>query len=156
MPQPQFQRYKRLNAPHAAGAKAIRVWVCTNPACEVHHERAPPVQCYCGGIQFIRFDSKTEARHWAQLRTLEKRGVISDLRRQVWYKLYAFGPNGERVDIGVSYVCDFVLIQAGVERRLDSKPRAGVDDAAAIKLRIMEAMGLPVEVVTEADIIRGD
>jgi hypothetical protein len=34
-------------------------------------------------VDGIRFDSKREARRWAELRHLERAGEISDLRRQV-------------------------------------------------------------------------
>jgi hypothetical protein len=142
-----FASYRRLNAPHAAGTRAIRVFVCDNPKCEIHHEQAPPVQCVCGGISFARFDSKTEAGHWAQLRMLEKRGKISDLQRQIWFPLYAAGPAGP-IKI-TSYVADFTWIEDGERRIGDSKPRAGVDDLAALKLKWMEAQGNPVTILTK-------
>lgn len=140
--------YRRLNAQHAAGAKAIRVYVCSNPKCEIHHEREQPVQCHCGGIEFISFPSKGEATHWAQLRQLEKRMAITNLRRQVWFPLYAHGADGQPRKVA-SYVADFVFTRAGEEVRMDSKPAAGVDDLAALKLKWMEAMGLPVTLATK-------
>lgn len=143
-----MKAYRRLNAQHAAGAKAIKVFVCTNPQCEIHHEREAPVQCHCGGIEFMRLDSKTEARHWAQLRMLEKRGIIKDLRRQVPFDLLAYGPGGEAIRVA-RYIADFTYTRDGVPCRDDSKPAAGVDDLAALKLRWMEAMGLPVTLQTK-------
>ncbi len=139
-------KYRRLNAPHAAGQRAIKVWVCNNDACEIHHERVQPVQCHCGGIEFIIFPSKGEARHWAQLRQLEKRGVISNLRRQVWFPLYAHAPNGQPAKVA-SYVSDFCWEQDGKFIIGDSKPEAGIDDLAALKLKWMAAQGQPVTIL---------
>lgn len=144
----KFQAHRRLNAQHAAGARAIRVFVCTNPKCEIHHEREQPVQCHCGGIEFISFPSKGEATHWAQLRQLEKRGIITDLRRQTWHDLLVYGPQGQPVKVG-SYVADFEYDREGSHYIDDSKPAAGVDDLAALKLKIMEAMGKPVNLRTK-------
>lgn len=140
-------KYRRLNSQHAAGARAIKVFVCTNPACEMHHSPAAPVQCHCGSIEFITFPSKGEARHWAQLRMLEKRGIITNLRRQVWFPLYAHTDAGP-VKVA-SYVADFTYDRDGVNYTCDSKPAAGVDDLAALKLKWMEAMGRPVTLLTK-------
>lgn len=143
-----MRNFKRLNAQHAAGAKAIRVYVCSNPKCEIHHEREQPVQCHCGGIEFLSFDSKTEAQHWAQLRMLEKRGRIKNLRRQVPFALYAVGPDGQKIKVS-TYIADFVWDDLDGRQHVgDSKPAAGVDDLAALKLRIMEAQGDPVTLLT--------
>ncbi len=143
-----MRSFRRLNAPHAAGQRAIRTFVCTNPKCEVHHYGEPPVQCYCGGIEFLRFDSKTESQHWAQLRTLEKRGRIKNLRRQIPFALYAVGPEGQKIKV-TTYIADFVWDDLDGHQHVgDSKPEAGVDDLAALKLRIMEAQGDRVELLT--------
>ena len=49
-----------------------------------------------------RFDSKLEARIWADLKLAERAGNITDLRRQVCFSL--FGSNGEHIGI---YRADF-------------------------------------------------
>jgi hypothetical protein len=50
-------------------------------------------------VDGIQFDSKREARRYAQLRMLEKAGEITDIRRQVQYELipgrYEYVPTGE-------------------------------------------------------------
>lgn len=52
-----------------------------------------------------RFDSKAEAKRWAELKLLEKAGKISCLERQVEFELHADG--GKKV---TSYIADFVYM----------------------------------------------
>ena len=53
-------------------------------------------------VDGIRFDSKAEARRWAELKLLEKTGKIAVIRRQVSFRLIVKG-------IKISkYVADFV------------------------------------------------
>lgn len=56
----------------------------------------------------IVFASKREMNEWAKLKALERGGVITNLQRQVRYKLHAVRPDGEKVCI-TSYVADFVF-----------------------------------------------
>lgn len=49
-----------------------------------------------------RFDSKAEARRWAELCTMQKAGLISALRRQPQYELHAYGG-----DVVGEYRADF-------------------------------------------------
>ncbi len=156
-------RHGRLNAQHAAGSMAIRVYVCDqceirhrpkdgvcvchDPTCEAKARNTPPKQCRCGSISFTAFPSDSEAKAWLGLRFLEKNKLISGLRRQVWYDLYAYGPEGQAVKVG-NYVADFVYVEKGVEIIADAKPRAGTDDLADLKLKIMGAMGRPVKIIT--------
>lgn len=60
-------------------------------------------------VDGVRFDSKAEAARWLDLRTQERVGLISGLRRQVRYPLQVNG-----VAIG-HYVADFVYHRDGVE-----------------------------------------
>ena len=161
----QHKRTGRLNAQHAAGAMAIRTYVCANPKCEIRHRpkdgfcvcrdakceakarNTPPKQCRCGSITFTSFPSDTEAKAWLGLRFLEKNNLISNLRTQVWFDLLAYGPDGQAVKVG-NYVADFVYTKNGKEIVADAKPRAGTDDLADLKIRIMGAMGKPVEIIT--------
>lgn len=147
-----MKAYRRLNARHAAGARAIKVWSCNG--CELHHrqdrqpDRKKPAQCMkCGRMDFTEFPSVTEANHWATLRFLEKNNLITDLRRQVWFDLLAYGPNGEAVKVA-RYVADYVYVENGKTIISDAKPKAGVDDLADLKMKIMAANGRPVKVVT--------
>lgn len=60
------------------------------------------------------FDSKKEMKRFKQLESLEKQGVIKDLRRQVRYDLLPSQYiDGKCVERGVKYFADFVYIQDG-------------------------------------------
>jgi hypothetical protein len=135
-------RFGRLSG-KTVGRQAIHVWVCKG--CETHHAGTKPTQCQCGRLDFDYFGTRTEAIMWAQLRLQEKRGLISDLRRQTRHKLYAHGPEGQPVEVGV-YVDDASYIENGVRVWVDHKPKSGMDPLAALKLDIMRAMGKPVTI----------
>lgn len=159
----QHHRHGRLNAQHAAGAMAIRVYVCDqceirhrpkdgvcvchDPKCAAMKRNTPPVQCRCGSIAFTSFPSDTEAKGWLGLRFLEKNKLISNLRRQVRYDLLAYGPDGHAVKVG-AYIADYVYVEKGETIIADAKPRAGTDDLADLKLKIMGANGRPVKIIT--------
>lgn len=59
-------------------------------------------------VDGITFDSKAEARRWAELQLLERAGVISRLERQVSYKLYGMGQ---------THICDYRADFQYVENR---------------------------------------
>ena len=60
------------------------------------------------------FDSKREAKRYAELQMLEMAGEISDLRRQVKYTLIPSQKVGKRVaERAVEYVADFVYVEDG-------------------------------------------
>jgi hypothetical protein len=136
-----MKRFGRLSG-KTVGRTAIHVWVCRG--CELHHTEKP-AQCHCGRLDFDYFGTKSEAVMWAQLRLMEKRGLISDLRRQTRHRLYAYGPGGQPVDVGV-YVDDASYIENGARITVDHKPKSGMDPLAALKLDIMRAMGKPVTI----------
>ena len=73
-------------------------------------------------VDGIRFPSKLEAKRWQELRLLERGNVISDLKRQVPFKLY--GKGGTRV---ATYIADFVYQENGQQIVEDTK---GVETAA--------------------------
>lgn len=136
-------RFGRLSG-KLAGQRAIRVYVCGG--CEAHIKAEKPAQCpYCGRIDFESFASVGEAQMWGQLRTREKRGQISNLKRQTRHKLLAYGADGQPVEVGV-YTDDASFIEDGVLVTLDHKPSAGMDPLAALKIKIMAANGRPVTI----------
>lgn len=160
----QYHRHGRLQSQHAAGSLAVRTWVCSNPRCECMHRpkdgrcicMSPdclagsgkkPVQCHCGWISFDVFDSYSEAVWWLKLRTDERRGTISDLRRQVAFDLLAYGPDGQPARVG-KYISDFTYTEDGARVVADVKPKAGTDDLANLKLHMMAAQGMPVKILT--------
>lgn len=67
-------------------------------------------------INGIIFDSVKEAKRYAELRLMERAGLISDLQRQVPFSLI---PNlkddsGKVIERAVKYIADFCYIQDGV------------------------------------------
>lgn len=148
---PKFTRFSgRL-----AGMVAKPVWVCCNLNCELHDRGTlvgskviGPATCMrCGGIAFDRFQTIAEADKWAQLRLLEKGGIIKNLRKQVRFPLYAMDKNGLRVEVAF-YVADFVWEEKDGRQVIgDVKPKKGVDPLAALKLKWMAAQGQPVTIL---------
>lgn len=66
-------------------------------------------------IDGMKFDSKAEARRYAELRTLERAGLIRDLKRQVSFEL-APGVKlrgQKRASPPLRYVADFIYQEAG-------------------------------------------
>lgn len=71
----------------------------------------------------ITFDSKREAKRFRELQIMEKAGIISDLRRQVKYKLIPVqklstpirqkSGHMKRAEREVTYIADFVYIKEG-------------------------------------------
>jgi hypothetical protein len=145
MTKPSWQRMGRVFG-HDAARTAIPVYVCSRPGCEVHHPAvkvggkwtAPGSCIKCHGMAFDRFPSTAEANRWASLRMLEKRGVITNLRRQVRFPLMTIAPNGLQVHVA-DYIADHVYFRDGKEIVEDVKPRFGMDPVAALKLRWMAA-----------------
>lgn len=124
------------------GKIAVKVYVCRG--CGVHH-RGKLAQCQCGRMDFTIFDSAGEAKHWASLLMQERAGLISGLQRQVRFPLMAHRQDGMGVVVG-HYVADYVYEQDGKIVIADWK--GAMTDVAALKLRWMEAQGLPVTVIT--------
>lgn len=139
-----WRNFARINGSDL-GKKAISVFIC--PACGERYDVAPPVQCRCGGIAFDRFMSKGEANRWMQLRLIQRAGEISDLQRQVWFPLVTVTADGKPVKFA-DYVADFTYTEDGKTVIEDYKSRSGIDPVASLKLRIMEAAGKPVRLVT--------
>jgi len=57
-------------------------------------------------VDGFTFDSAKEARHWSNLRLLQRAGKIRNLRRQVPYPLVVIAPDGTPVTIA-KLVVDF-------------------------------------------------
>lgn len=84
----------------------------------------------------LKFDSKFEAKVWADLQLLERLGEISDLRRQVKYPLVV---NGQKV---CDLVLDFVYTtKDGIHVYADAKSEATRKNRAyAIKKKLFKAI----------------
>ena len=84
----------------------------------------------------LKFDSKFEAKVWAELQLQERLGEISDLRRQVKYPLVV---NGQKV---CDLVLDFVYTtKEGLHVYADAKSEATRKNRAyAIKKKLFKAI----------------
>ena len=83
-------------------------------------------------IDGIRFDSKGEAAHWQVLKLRQMAGEISDLKRQVTFRLDV---NGQHV---CRYIADYAWLEGGRQVVADFK---GVEtDAFKLKLKLMKAV----------------
>lgn len=140
-----WRNFARINGSDL-GRLAIKVHICCG--CGTWYEGKKPVQCdMCGRLDFDDFDSKTEAKRWANLRLLERAGEISDLQRQVPFPLMTITADGKPVR-WATYLADFVYTENGSRVVEDSKARSGISPEAALKLRCMEAAGISVRLTT--------
>lgn len=106
-------------------------------------------------MAFFTFDSRAEANRYASLRIREKRGEITNLRRQVPFDLLACDTSTGKIlakRVG-KYISDFVYEVLPFEDKSDGylviedvKPRNLIDPLAAWKHRHMEAQGNPVTI----------
>jgi len=124
---------------------------CARPA--LKNRYMPPIGCKaCGSMEFILFDSKAEAAHFATLAMLQDNGKITDLRRQVPFIIKL--KDGKEI---CKYVADFVYRDkradgsTGEQRIIDVKGHeAAVDGLFKLKKKLVEAFypGVTVEVFT--------
>lgn len=59
-------------------------------------------------VDGLVFDSKREAKHWLELKAMQQRGEIFDLRRQVKFELIPAVRLDGRMRPATKYVADFV------------------------------------------------
>ena len=65
-------------------------------------------------VNGIRFDSKKEANRYGELLMLQRAGRISELQRQVKFKLLPTQRGEQRTERPVTYIADFVYTQDGI------------------------------------------
>lgn len=72
----------------------------------------------------ITFDSKLEATHYLYLQNCLKQGLISDLKLQPPYKLYAYNLTTGKFKAIATYYADFSFFDKSLKktRIIDSKP----------------------------------
>jgi len=141
MRRPSFRKFKTV-AGSVLGRIAIKTYVCRG--CGLWHEKRPTQCKSCGRLDFQKFDSAGEAKRHAALELKVRAGLISDLRTQVNFPLYAAGTSG-RVRVG-HYRADFVYTRDGAMVIEDFK--GAITDLAKWKLRHMAAAGTPVLITT--------
>lgn len=129
---------------------AVAIYVCDN--CGLWVGAAKPAQCQaCGFMNFTRFDSRAEAKRWAELELMQSAGLISELRRQVRYPLHAAAMNENQPAILAQrvgeYVADFTYRENGKLVVEDAKG-AAITDLASWKLRHFHAQyGFQVKLI---------
>lgn len=86
----------------------------------------------------MTFDSKAEARHWADLRWREKAGEIRDLKRQVSYELI---PKQARPSGGYerpcTYIADFVFFDVKSGKEICQDVKGASPDVWVLKRKLM-------------------
>lgn len=92
-------------------------------------------------VDGVKFDSKHEARVWAELRYLERGGAITDLKRQVLFKLFAYGCNLGKFTVDFTWMEDGQLIVADAKSEITRK-----ETAYRLRKRIFEAQYRPLTV----------
>lgn len=142
---PSFRGLGRASG-SAVGKIAIKVFCCNG--CGLQHKGEKPVQCgSCGRIDFAKYDSTGEANRFAELLLRVKAGLIRDLETQVRFPLMAARPDGTAVKVG-EYWADFVYSRADTGERVIEDFKGALTDVAALKLRWMAGMGMPVTIIT--------
>jgi hypothetical protein len=128
---------------------AIAVHICRG--CGLWTTGAKPSACsICGRMDFDDFPSKGEAKAWARLLQREKIGEIAELERQVRIPLLTVHHRtGKPVEWAV-YVADFKWLDVASGDRVlaECKPGGRMTYESALKIRCVEAMGIPVTMLT--------
>lgn len=82
------------------------------------------------------FDSKAEARRYAQLRYMEAAGQISELQMQVRVALLPAQNVDGHKEKAVDYICDFVYVRDGERIFEDTKSSATKTPAFVLKRKM--------------------
>ena len=102
----------------------------------------------CGGQEFHYFPSKKEARRYAQLRLLERQGIISELELQPKYPITALDTRACAFK-AFEYRADFRYMRDGV--RVVEDVKAWETPIFNLKKRIVErAYHITIKLVTRA------
>lgn len=94
------KKYTPYRASNPAALKYNSTYRCDG--CGMHYKKKP-AQCRavgCTSMVFTFFHSTAEANEWAKLLLFQERGVITNLRRQVSYKLHTVNADGHKVVVG--------------------------------------------------------
>lgn len=95
-------------------------------------------------VDGIRFPSKREAKRWTELKILEQKGHIKNLKRQVRFPIEVNGT------VVCTYIADFVYDWAHGDGTVveDSKPVAIATPVFKLKSKLMRAVhGIEVKCV---------
>jgi hypothetical protein len=84
----------------------------------------------------LKFDSKAEAKRYAQLKAMEAAGQISELQLQVRIPLLPAQDTNGRKEKPVDYICDFVYVRDGKMIHEDTKSSATKTPAFILKRKL--------------------
>lgn len=128
---------------------AIAVHICRG--CGLWHEGKKPAACLsCGRMDFESFQSKGEAKTWAKLVQRQRAGLITELERQIRIPLLTVHHRtGKPVEWAV-YIADFrwLDVETGDRILAECKPGGRTTYESQLKIRCVEAMGIPVTMLT--------
>lgn len=98
-------------------------------------------------IDGIRFDSKAEARRYAELKLLERAGAITELRLQPRYTLLDKYTNGKGKRIrAITYTADFEYREKGKTIVEDVKSPASKTQAYQLRKKLFEKRHHPLTI----------
>ena len=88
-------------------------------------------------VDGITFDSKKEANRWAELKLMEKAGLIRDLKRQVPFVLIPTqrDEKGKVIEREVRYIADFVYREKGKLSRTVEDVKSPATKTAVYKIK---------------------
>ena len=93
-------------------------------------------------VDGITFDSKKEAKRYLELKTLERCGVITDLRLQAPYVLIDKSNHGR----AIKYIADFVYYDRGLKKEVVEDTKGFRTDVYKLKKRLLaERYGIDIK-----------
>lgn len=92
-------------------------------------------------IDSLTFDSKREAKHYSELKIMEKAKLIKDLRLQVPYQLIPAQKGGLRKELCMTYVADFVYYDIEECKTVIADSKGVKTPIYIIKRKLMKLMG---------------
>lgn len=129
--------------------RAIETHICRG--CLLWHTGKKPAACSaCGRMDFESFKSKGEATWWMKLLRRQEAGKIKDLRRQIKIDLLTVHHRTGKPVAWGAYYADFAWtdLETGEKIIAECKPGGDLTYESQLKLRCVEAMGIPVMALT--------
>ena len=135
------------------GAMAQVVYVCVSCGTWQTDIRGNPVkpdffcmaQPKCDCTQFHRFDSKTEARGYANIKLRERAGHIRDLKLQPKFPLHCPTPDGGRALVW-TYYADFSYVDCSTDQLVIIDVKGDADTAISAQKRKHASLEYGVEI----------
>lgn len=139
-------------------SKAKAVYICRGCGAwndprwdDVKGKPMPPAACLaCHRMDFDHFQSRGEAKTWAKLLQRQAAGQIADLERQVPIDLLTVNHATGKPVVFARYIADFRWRDVASGDRIvgECKPGGALTYESQLKIRCVEAMGIPVTILT--------